>query len=294
MWAKNCVISPNKFLKTLRHVADITNNNMFAGNSQNDVCEFIMFMIDGFHTAMVQQPSRNATAPVSNDDDDDDDKMDVLVICDTFARSQKSSKISNIFNGIVVSEITSLETHESLSVTPDTYFIVNLSIPTNIAKPTIYDCFDVFCQKETLDGENAWFSEKHSKKINISKQLLFWSFPQVLVIDIKRVGHGARTRKNNIIVEFPIINFDLTKYTIDRGAAGAAGAGAEHRRQELYDLFGVCNHYGGFGGGHYTCVVKTASMKWFCFNDMMVTQVTSKDAIVTPNAYCLFYRKKTC
>ena len=59
-----------------------------------------------------------------------------------------------------------------------------------------------------------------------------------------------------------------------------------------YDLYGVCNHMGGVMGGHYTAFVKHAENKWIHFNDSSVELVDDPNKIITPLAYCLFYRKK--
>ena len=58
----------------------------------------------------------------------------------------------------------------------------------------------------------------------------------------------------------------------------------------MYNLYGVCNHTGGAMGGHYTANVRTADGSWYNFNDMSVTKINESRA-VTPEAYCLFYRK---
>ena len=60
-----------------------------------------------------------------------------------------------------------------------------------------------------------------------------------------------------------------------------------------YELYGVCNHSGGVLGGHYTSYVKNANGKWYHFNDTTVTEITDPTQIISPKAYCFFYRKKT-
>ena len=63
--------------------------------------------------------------------------------------------------------------------------------------------------------------------------------------------------------------------------------------QYIYDLYGVCNHMGGVQGGHYTAYVKNSQNEWIHFNDTNVDiNEKSVNTIISPNAYCLFYRKK--
>ena len=63
--------------------------------------------------------------------------------------------------------------------------------------------------------------------------------------------------------------------------------------QHLYDLYGVVNHTGALGGGHYTAqCFNPVEERWYCFNDASVSEVSpavGEADIVTPRAYMLFY-----
>ena len=143
------------------------------------------------------------------------------------------------------------------------------------------ECFDLNCEKEFLHGENAWFNEATKQKEGIRKAIKFWSFPAILVIDLKRFN--AKNQKNQILVTFPLNeDLDLSEYVI-----------GYKKNSFVYELYGVCNHSGGVLGGHYTSYVKNANGKWYHFNDTSVSEVSVVGSIVSPKAYCLFYRKKT-
>jgi ubiquitin C-terminal hydrolase len=131
-----------------------------------------------------------------------------------------------------------------------------------------------------LEGDNAWFNEKTKQKEDIKKQITFWNFPNVLVIALKRFTPDGMYRINTLI-DFPLENLNLSKYV--RGYSA---------NTYIYDLYGVCNHSGGVMGGHYTAYVKNAENKWLHFNDSNVEVVDNVEKIVSPLAYCLFYRKK--
>jgi len=45
-------------------------------------------------------------------------------------------------------------------------------------------------------------------------------------------------------------------------------------------------------GGHYTAYVRNSENQWLHCNDRNIDIVQNTDSIVTPMAYCLFYRKK--
>jgi hypothetical protein len=171
----------------------------------------------------------------------------------------------------------------SHALKPENYFILDLPIldgNTNRVVGSLDECFDLFSRPESLEGENAWFNEKTGCKEDVAKRIMFWNFPKILVIVLKRFSADG-TQKINNNIDFPIENLDLSKHVCGYNSSSYK-----------YDLFGVCNHMGGVMGGHYTAFVKNADMKWVHFNDINVEMITDERQVITPLAYCLFYRKK--
>jgi len=59
-----------------------------------------------------------------------------------------------------------------------------------------------------------------------------------------------------------------------------------------YDLYGVSNHFGGLGGGHYTAFAKNFNNgDWYNFNDSSASK-TNKSGVCSSAAYVLFYRRR--
>jgi ubiquitin C-terminal hydrolase len=137
----------------------------------------------------------------------------------------------------------------------------------------------MYSKSEILEGENAWFNEKTGQKEDIKKQIVFWNFPKILVISLKRFSPDG-TQKLNTIIDFPF-DLDLSGYVKGYNASSFQ-----------YELYGICNHMGGVMGGHYTAFAKHADNTWIHFNDNSVEVVDDAKKIITPLAYCLFYRKK--
>lgn len=276
LWNNNCIVAPNKFLNTIQKVAKLKDMEIFTGYSQNDLPEFLLFLVDSFHNSISREIKMTISGQVENETDK------IAVKCFEMIKSMYSneySEIWNLFYGVHVSEITNLETGKQITITPEPYFMIDLPIPTNNKSPTLIDCFEKYVEGEVLDGENSWYNEDTKEKINIRKKILFWSFPNILVIDLKRFN--ARNQKNQILVTFPLDDLDLTEYVI-----------GYKKESYHYELYGVCNHSGGVLGGHYTSYVKNANGKWYHFNDTSVSEVGLHESIVSPKAYCLFYRKK--
>jgi len=279
MWSENCTISPGKFIKTIQKLAQLKDRDIFTGFAQNDLPEFLLFVIDCFHISLSREVNMKIEGIPLNAVDT------IAVKCFEMIKrtyDKEYSEIWNMFYGIHVSQIISLETGEVLSFSPEPYFMIDLSIPLTNKNPTLIDCFDLYVEGEILDGDNAWFNEKTGLKQNVKKCITYWSLPNVLVIDIKRFNSVNHNNKNQILIDFPLTNLDLTKYVI-----------GYNKDSYKYDLYGIVNHMGGVSGGHYSSFIKNANNKWYHFNDTNVTEITNLQDLVTPKAYCLFYRLST-
>ena len=276
LWEKNCIISPIKFIKTIQKIAEIKEIDIFTGYSQNDVSEFLLFLIDSFHNSLSREIKMNITGNPKNETDQ------LAIKCFDMVKNmytREYSEIWNMFYGIHVSEIISLDDNKKLSQTPEPYFMLDLPIPLNNKNPSLIDCLNLYIEGEELKGENAWYNEDSKQKIDIKKNILFWSFPNILVIDFKRFN--SKNQKNQILITFPLDNLDLSNYVI-----------GYNKNTFIYELYGICNHSGSVYGGHYTSYVKNANGKWYHFNDTTVTEIALTESIISQKAYVLFYRKK--
>jgi ubiquitin carboxyl-terminal hydrolase 2/21 len=273
LWKENCIVSPVKFVSVVQKLAKIKGQELFTGFNQNDLPEFLIFVIDCFHNALSREVNMTIQGNVK------DDKDNIAVKC--FERIKQMyekdySEIWNMFYGIHVSQLENSETNELVSITPEPYFIINLPIPENNKEPSLIDCFNLYVEGELLDGvKNEQTGEQYAAK----KKIMFWSFPNILVIDIKRFN--SNNRKNQVFVDFPLENLDLSKYVI-----------GYNNESYVYDLYAVCNHSGSSLGGHYTSFVKNANGKWYHYNDTNVSEVSLTQQIKSPKAYCFFYRKR--
>ena len=276
LWSSNCIVSPNKFIRTIQNISQMKDIEMFTGYSQNDLPEFLLFLVDCLHTSI----SREINIKISGNPENEKDY--IAIQCFDMIKNMYSkdySEIWNMFYGVHISEISKLETNERIKLTPEPYFMIDLPIPENIASPTLIDCFNDYVKGEIMEKENAWYDENTKEKINIKKTILFWSFPNILVIDFKRFNN--RFQKNQVLVQFPLDELDLSNYVI-----------GYKKEMYKYELYGVCNHSGGVMGGHYTAYVKNANGKWYHYNDTNVSEVGLTESIISPKAYVLFYRKK--
>ena len=300
MWSQNCVISPGRFINTIQRIAKITKHDLFTGWSQNDLPEFLLFLFESFHSALTREVIMDIKGNIKTKKDE------MGKACYEMMKTQYTkdySEMLNIFFGIHVSVLTPVPSKDMpdnseysnyLSLRPEPYMIIHLPIPSkeelghsienrdkNIS---LFDCFDKQCEQELLEGDNAWFNENTNKKQDVNKRLLFWSLPNIMIIDIKRfiTSMNGRSKKNQQFIDIPINNVDFSTYV--EGYA---------KETFIYDLYAICNHHGQIEGGHYSATIKNANGKWYNFNDTQVTEIAINNNIISGNTpYCLFYRKK--
>ncbi|CAG0901388.1 unnamed protein product [Darwinula stevensoni] len=163
------------------------------------------------------------------------------------------------------------ETHESMSQRFTSRKTIQLS-----------ECLELFTTTEKLNADNAWYCSKCKKHQMATKKFDLWSLPQILVIHLKRFSYNRYYRdKLDTLVEFPINGLDMSHYVID----------PEHP-QAIYDLIGVCDHYGHLGGGHYTAYARNKDDGcWYHFDDSTVQQAV-EGKVVSRAAYVMFYQRR--
>ncbi len=272
LWSSNCTVVPVRFVKVIQKISQKKEISEFSGFDQNDLQEFLIFIIDTFHNGLKREVNMN----ISGNEKNNKDKLAIKCykMMEKMYRKEYSEML-NIFYGITVNQIKSIETNEILSSNCEPFSILSLSIPD---KPecNIYECLDIFTKDEKMEGENAWFNEKTNRKEDINKNILFWNLPNVLIIVLKRYDNFNR-KINSLVTTEETIN--LSKYI--------CGYNPE---SYIYEIFGIANHSGNSRGGHYTANIKYADGNWYNINDTLINII--KNNIITPYTYCFFYRKK--
>ena len=274
MWSQNCTVAPHGFLRATHEVAKLLKKDLFTGFAQNDIHEFLLFLIDSFHESTKREVVINIKGNVIN-------KKDKLAFeCYKMMKNMYSNSYSemiDIFYGIQVTKIVS-EKNEILSANPEPFCVVNLPLPNDKKQANIVECFKLYCESEFLSGDNAYYNDKTKEKENVHKSTVFWSLPKILIIDLKRYDNFLR--KINTHIDIPLNNLDLRNFV----------CGYDNDKY-IYDLFAVCNHHGNCNGGHYTACIRNANDNWYLFNDGLVQQIKNEQ-VISQSAYTLFYRIK--
>ena len=274
MWSQNGIVSPKRFVHNVQKLAVQKDRDLFTGWAQNDLPEFLLFLVECMHNSIARGVKMNIKGTVKNNTDR------LATACYEMLKqtySKEYSEVMDMFYGIYVSELSSLNNKTVYSHRPESFFILDLEIPKNNC--SLLDCFSSFTQYETLEGDNAWYNEEKGKKIDVKKRITFWSLPKILIITLKRFSFDGQKKRQDL-VDIPLTDLSLSRFVSGYNA-----------KQYVYDLYAVCNHSGNTQGGHYTAFVKT-NKSWTHFNDSQVQRNISVDKIITPKAYCLFYRKR--
>lgn len=275
MWSANCTIAPNGFVNAVKNVSLSKNIEIFSNYSQNDIQEYILFLLDCFHNSLAREVDMDITGTSLNDTDE------YALKCFNMMKNiytKEYSEILDIFFSIQITELKSIKSGENLNIIPEPFSILSLPIPGDIKEPTLQECLDLYCKPEELLGENAITNEKTNEKEDVTKKIVFWDLPKILIIDLKRWNENGN--RNNKLVKADINDVDLSKYVI-----------GYNKLDNVYDLYGICNHSGGSMGGHYTAYIKNANNKWYEFNDTIVNEI-NEDKLISEKSYCFFYRKK--
>ncbi|OZJ02043.1 hypothetical protein BZG36_05083 [Bifiguratus adelaidae] len=149
---------------------------------------------------------------------------------------------------------------------------------------SLADCLDEFTREEKLGDDDLWYCPQCKKHQKATKKFDLWKLPEILVVHLKRFSHTRAFRdKIDADVDFPTKGLDLS--------SRVKGKQAESEGL-IYDLFGVDNHFGGLGGGHYTAYARNFNnAQWYNFDDSRVSPVDVEE-VKTPAAYLLFFRRR--
>ena len=268
MWKEKCIISPRRWIYIIKNSNKM--NLLMNNYNQQDVTEYLITLLDIFHDSLKRPVKMNIQGHIENNYD----KL-AFKCYNEYIKLYKNnySEIIELFYGIEVKKIERLNSDKILSIKIEPFSIINLTIPFEKDNITLNDCLDEYCKTEILDNENMWYNEKTDKKEEVKIQTGFFKLPDVLIFCIKQYTD------NKILIKFPLSNLDVNKYILG------------NNKNYVYDLYGCCNHIGTLDFGHYISNINYNN-NWYKFDDSNVEKI-NPSSLISSNAYCLFYKKKT-
>mmetsp|Transcript_21138 Transcript_21138/g.53820 ORF Transcript_21138/g.53820 Transcript_21138/m.53820 type:complete len:829 (+) Transcript_21138:108-2594(+) len=150
----------------------------------------------------------------------------------------------------------------------------------------VLDCIKKYCQPEHLTGRDSYACEKCKTKRDAQKQMRLLELPEVLCVQLKRFrceGGWLSGTKNSKPVTVPVDEcLDLRDLLDDKAEATWC----------QYELFGVIQHFGSIGSGHYISFARQRKRPdmWFEFDDARVREC-SADEVRSAEPYVMFFQR---
>jgi len=142
------------------------------------------------------------------------------------------------------------------------------------------DCMHLFTTRERLGADELWYCSTCEDFRAAEKKLDIWKLPPAFIVHLKRFKYnGFHFSKLSKLVRFPVTEeLDMSQYV-----------SGPNDTPTKYRLYGVLNHFGGLGSGHYIAQARNKDDGyWYQFDDSRCFK-TVPENLVTPAAYVLFY-----
>ena len=225
--------------------------------------------------------------PISVSSQQDSDEF-LAILCDEIEKEAKSmgneTILNSAFKGAICNEIVSLEKeYPYYSSTEENFIRITLDIKNHT---NLIDAMDSFIKEEVLEGENKYFSEKHNRKIAISKRSSIKTLSDTVIIHLKRFEFDYNSFNNvklNDYIEFPHeINFKrwtrayISKTDMrfsDVVLDNIENANLDDSNMD-YTLTGVLVHSGSslLHGHYFSLIMDIKSGKWHRYDDTTISE----------------------
>jgi len=137
---------------------------------------------------------------------------------ETFKGTAVENIIDELYAGRLVDYIRCIDVdYESERVDKCLDFsLAIVPFDSNVAMKSLTECIEMFLRPEILDGDNQYYAEAFSRKVDAIKGLKLCKLPQIMSIQLKRFVFDFSNdyvvqKKLNDIVKFPMI-LDMNKY----------------------------------------------------------------------------------
>ncbi|KAH7922616.1 cysteine proteinase [Leucogyrophana mollusca] len=276
----------------------------FGGSDQHDSQEFLTFLLDGLHEDMnrVLHKPNNESTP---EREAELEKLPQQIASEqewSLYRMRNDSLVVDFFQGQFRNRMECMTCHKT-STTYNSFMYLSLPIPPakGSSKVSLQACLDAFVKEEVLEKSEAWHCPNCKALRKATKRLSLSRLPPILLIHLKRFSFkGPFSDKVETVVDFPLRSLDLTNYMpppLPPGmhktpVNGTSPIGEDPRVQMppyKYDLYGVTNHFGTLGNGHYTAFIASRG-GWVYCDDSRVTPTEAKEVVGRP-AYVLYYKR---
>jgi ubiquitin C-terminal hydrolase len=269
-------ISCNTLISVAQELSESTGFSHLFSGEQNDPHEFMAFLLDKIHNAKSSNVAIDL--PKNYETLDPYFKLYLKHFRDRY-QNDFSMFVKNFYYYILNCIECSNCSNRTFDVSPND--IMCVSLPGNWRTNTniqLEECINEMFKVEGIEYKcEKCGNNSHNR---MDKKIL--TKPKTLIIKIKRYAQiGRMLAKINKMVHYPA-SFNLSQYFCGIG-------------MEDYHLYGVINHIGALGGGHYYSFVKDYNKecqfenRWYVCNDSNVKEIPFDEVMSSNNAYMLFY-----
>tara|TARA_B100001142_G_C14323507_1_gene651377 strand:- start:294 stop:1337 length:1044 start_codon:yes stop_codon:yes gene_type:complete len=278
IWSKNCIISPNRFLRVIQSTSKQKENGAFIGYDQNDSTEFLYFILQIFHDSLKNHKYSHTLL-------DKFIKNQHSKSFSTFLRERHKNEYSIIdalFSTYAKIDIVDDETNKVLATNYENFYLLDLAMSMTNSQYSLDNCLKHYFSDEKMNKENdnQYYDDKEKKYKNVTKKVRLMATSKYIVLQLKR--WNMNLKKNQRIVHYDNCSIHFKDYLHED---------AKENMNHTYELFGIINHSGNVFGGHYFSYIKGFNGKWYEFNDTMVHEISDSKLLSNKN-YCFIYRRK--
>lgn len=278
MWSKNCIISPNRFVRVIQSTSKQKENSAFIGYDQNDSTEFLYFILQNFHDSLKGHKDSHKLF----------EKFININHSKSFCNFLKNrhnneySFIDALFSTYIKIDIIDDETNKVLATNYENYYLIDLAMSMTNSQYSLDTCLKHYFSDEKMnkDNDNQYYDDKEKKYKNVTKRTRLMSTSKYIILQLKR--WNMNLKKNQRIVHYDNCGIDFKDF-LHEDAKGNMNC--------TYELFGIINHSGNVFGGHYFSYIKGFNGKWYEFNDTRVCEISDSKLLSNKN-YCFIYRRK--
>lgn len=203
---------------------------------------------------------------------------------------QKEEIVNESFGGTLVNQILIADDEvpddaaKYTSEREEKFFTLSVDIKN---QHSLEKSLESYFQKELLEGDNSYFSDKLNRKVSATKRVCLDVLPETLVIHLKRFEFDFNTmtkEKINDYFEFPDL-LDIKQYTKSHLKFIEQGGSQGEDVCSNYHLSGIVVHSGTSETGHYYSFIEenTANNEgensWFEYNDQTIRPFDANDIV---------------
>ncbi|XP_042561100.1 ubl carboxyl-terminal hydrolase 18-like [Clupea harengus] len=189
-----------------------------------------------------------------------------------------SPDASQVYEGTLLKTLRCLKKDHDESHEDSTFLSLPITIDAGHDEVfRVVDGLEAFFQTTKFVDDNWLYCDDCDEKTYMEISFNIQKYPTILTLHLKRFYFDDMKmgyRKNCCPMDIPST---LTYF-----------------ESCTYDLYGVINHSGVYGSGHYYAYIQSPENNdWFCFNDSHVVKITDKDFLErSKTAYMIVYRKR--